>query len=144
MDIGSWISGSSACSKSSLYIWKFLVHILLKPSLENSEHYFASLWNECNCAVVWIFFGTAFLWDWNETDLFQSYCHCWIFQICCHIECSTLMVSSFSIWNNSAGIISPPLALFIVMLLKVCLTSHSRLFGSRWVITSHHHGYLDH
>ena len=65
-DIGNLISGSSAFSKSSLNIWKFSVHVLLKPSLENFEHYFASMWNECNCAIVWTFFGIAFLWDWNE------------------------------------------------------------------------------
>ena len=40
-DVGNLISGSSAFSKSSLYIWKFLVHVLLKPGLENFEHYFA-------------------------------------------------------------------------------------------------------
>ena len=51
-DIGNLISGSSAFSKSSLNIWKFSVHVLLKPGLENFEHYFASMWNECNCAVV--------------------------------------------------------------------------------------------
>ena len=60
-DVGSLISGSSAFSKSSLYIWKFIVHVLLKPGLENFKHYFASLWDECNCAVVWSFFGIAFL-----------------------------------------------------------------------------------
>ena len=60
------IFGSSAFFKSSLNIWKFTVHILLKPGLENFEHYFASVWDECNCVVVWTFFGTAFLWDWNE------------------------------------------------------------------------------
>ena len=38
----------------------------LKPGLENFEHYFASMWDECNCAVVWDFFGIAFLWGWNE------------------------------------------------------------------------------
>ena len=65
-DVGNLISGSSAFSKSSLNIWKFLVQVLLKPSLENFEHYFASMWDECNCAVVWTFFGIAFLWDWNE------------------------------------------------------------------------------
>ena len=43
-----------------------MVHVLLKPGLENFEHYFTSVWDECNCAVVWIFFGIAFLWDWNE------------------------------------------------------------------------------
>ena len=66
LDVGNLISGSSAFSKTSLNIWKFTVHILLKPGLENSEHYFTSLWDECNCAVVWAFFGIAFLWDWNE------------------------------------------------------------------------------
>ena len=65
-DVGNLISGSSAFSKSSLNIWKFSVHVLLKPCLENFEHYFASVWDECNCAIVWEFFGIAFIWDWNE------------------------------------------------------------------------------
>ena len=65
-DVGSMISDSSAFSKFSLNIWKLMVHILLKPSLENFERYFASVWDECNCAVVWAFIGTTFLWDWNE------------------------------------------------------------------------------
>ena len=68
-DVGNLISGFSAFSKSSLNIWKFSVHVLLKPSLENFEHYFPSVWDECNCAVVWTFFGIAFLWDleWKQT-----------------------------------------------------------------------------
>ena len=65
-DVGNLISGSSAFSKTSLNIRKFTVHILLKPCLENFEHYFTSVWDECNCAVVWAFLGIAFLWDWNE------------------------------------------------------------------------------
>ena len=65
-DVSNFISGSSTFSKSSLNIWKFLVHILLKPSLENFEHYFASMWDECNCAVVLTFFDIVFLWDWDE------------------------------------------------------------------------------
>ena len=65
-DVGNLISGSSAFSKTSLNIWKFMVHILLKPGLQNFKHYFASMWDECNCAVVWLFFSIAFLWDWNE------------------------------------------------------------------------------
>ena len=65
-DVGNMISGSSAFSKTSLNIWKFTVHVLLKPCLENFEHYFTSVWDDCNCAVVWAFFGIAFLWDWNE------------------------------------------------------------------------------
>ena len=65
-DVGNLISGSSAFSKTSLNIWKFMVHVLLKPGLENFENYFTSMWDECNCAIVWAFFGIAFLWDWNE------------------------------------------------------------------------------
>ena len=65
-DVDNLISGSSAFSKTSLNIWKFTVHVLLKPGLENFEHYFTSMWDECNCAVVWAFFGIAYLWDWNE------------------------------------------------------------------------------
>ena len=65
-DVGNLISGFSAFSKSSLYIWKFPVHVLLKASLENFEHYFTGLRDECNCAVAWTFFVIAFLWDWNE------------------------------------------------------------------------------
>ena len=61
-----------------------------------------------------------------KTDLFQSCGHCWVFQICLHIECSTF---------TPTGIPSPPLGLFIVMLSKAHLTSHSRMSGSRWVIT---------
>ena len=70
-----------------------------------------------------------------KTDLFQSCGHCWVFQICWHIECSTFPGSSFRIWTSSTGILSPPLALFIEMLPKALLISHSRMSGSRWVIT---------
>ena len=65
-DVVNLIFGSSAFSKSSLNIWKFTVHVLLKPGLENFEHYFASMWDECNCVLIWTFFCHAFLWDWNE------------------------------------------------------------------------------
>ena len=135
VDVGNLVSVSSAFSKSSLNIWKFSVHILLKPSVENFEHYFASVWDDCNCALVWAFFGIAFLWDWNENWPFPVM---WpllsFFQICWH-ECSTLTASSFRIWNSSAGILSRQLALFIVMPYKTHLTLHSRMSGSRWVIT---------
>ena len=63
-------SGFSAFSKSSLNIWKFTVHILLKPGLKNFEYYFTSMWDVCNCAVVWAFFWIAFLWGWNENWTF--------------------------------------------------------------------------
>ena len=66
--VGNLISGSFAFSKSSLYIWTFLVHLLLKPSLGHFEHYyFANMWNECCCEVVWTFFGIALLLDWKLT-----------------------------------------------------------------------------
>ena len=59
-DVGNLIYCSSAFSKSSLNIWEFTVPVLLKPSLENFEHYFASMWNECNCSSLNIF------WHWDE------------------------------------------------------------------------------
>ena len=79
-DIGNLISGSSASSKSSLKICKFSIHVLLKPSLKNFEHYLTDTWNECNCtlltremsataqSVVWMFFGITLLWYWNDKD----------------------------------------------------------------------------
>ena len=68
-DVGNLISGSSAFSQFSLNIWKFSVHVLLKPCLHNFEHYFASLWDEYNHVIVWTLFGIAVLWDWNENWL---------------------------------------------------------------------------
>ena len=92
-----------------LAIWSLVLLPFLNPDwtsgnsqyfeefcLENFEHYFTSVWDECNCAVVWTFFDIAFLWDWNENPHFQSCGHCWVFQICWHIECSTFTVSSFT------------------------------------------------
>ena len=70
-----------------------------------------------------------------KTDLFQSCRHCRAFQICWHIECNTFTAPCFRIWNSSTGIPSPPLALFIVMLPKAHLTSHSRMSGSGCVVT---------
>ena len=135
MDVGNLISCSSAFSQSSLNIWKFMVHVLLKPGLENFECYFASLWDEYNCVVIWAFFGIAFLWDWNENWPFPVLGPLLHFQICWHIECSTFTASSFRIRNSSTGIPSPWLALFAVMLPKAHLTLYSRMSGSRWVIT---------
>ena len=71
--------------------------------------------------------------EWKRT-FFQSCGHCWVFQTCWHIECSTFTASSSRIWNSSTGIPSPPLALLVVVLPKAHLTSHSRMSGSRWVI----------
>ena len=74
---------------------------------------------------VWTFFALPFFGTRMKTDLFQSYGHCWVFQICWHIECSTFTASSFRIWNSSTGIPPPPLALLTVMLPKADLTWHS-------------------
>ena len=75
-----------------------------------------------SCFTV-LFFGIVM-----KTDLSQSCGHCWVFQICWHIECSTFTASSSRIWNSSTGIPSPPLALFVVMLSKAHLTSHSKVW----------------
>ena len=78
-------------------------------------------------------FGIAFLWIGMNTDLFQSCGHCWVFQICWHIECSTFTASSYRIWNSSTGIPSPPLALFVVWRASVCLgTCFSEYFLLWW------------
>ena len=65
-DVGNLISSSSAFSISSFSNWNFMVHVLLKPDLDNFGHYVASMWDEYSCVIVWAFFGIAFLWDWNE------------------------------------------------------------------------------
>ena len=74
-DVGSF-SDSSAFSKTSLNIWKFMVHVMMKPDLENFEHYFASMWDEFNCAIVWAFLALPFFGIGMKTDLFQSCGHC--------------------------------------------------------------------
>ena len=71
-EVGNLIPGSSAFSKFIFCIWKFLPHILLKPSLKDFEHYLASLWDERNCRIVSTFFGIDLLWDWNENWSFPS------------------------------------------------------------------------
>ena len=116
MDIGNLISGSSALCKSSLNIWKFMLHILLKPSLKDFEHYFFSMWNECNCAVVWTFFGIAVLWDWNENWPFPVLWLLLTFPNVLTYWVHTFTASSFRFCNSSTRISSPPLALFVMML----------------------------
>ena len=132
-DVDILVSGSSTFSKSSCiagnsrftYCWSLSWGILSITLLACEMS-----------AVVWQFkhslalplFGIGM-----KTDLFQSCGHCWVFQICWHIGWSTLTASSFRIWNNSAGIPSPPLTLFVVMFSKDHLPSQSRMSGSRWV-----------
>ena len=66
VDVGNLISSSSAFSKSSLNTWKFLVHVLLKSSLENFEHTLLACKMSETVQFFLAFFGTAFPWDWNE------------------------------------------------------------------------------
>ena len=119
----AWTSGSSWL----MYCWS-LAWGILRITLQACE--LSAIVCVFEDSLTLPFFGVGM-----KTELFQSCGHCWVFQICWHIECSTFTASSFRIWNSSFGIPSPPLALFIVMLLKAHLTSHSRMSGCRWVIT---------
>ena len=118
VDVGHLISGSSAFSKFSLNIWKFTVHVLLKPGLENFEHYVTSIWDECNCMVVWACFGIAFLWEWNENWPFPVLWPLLSFPNLLAYWVQHFHSIIFRFWKSSTGIPSPPLALFIVMLPK--------------------------
>ena len=86
-----------------------MVHLLLEPGLENFEHFFAGMWDECNCEVVGPFLGIAFLWNWNAN---------WPFPV---------------LWP----LLSFPnlLTYWVKQFPKAHLTSYSRMSGSRWVIT---------
>ena len=131
MNVGNLISGSSAL-KSSLNI---LVHILLNPSLKDFEHNLTIMWNECNCMVIWTFFGIALLWDWNENWPFPvlwpllnfpnllSY---WVQHFNSIIFKELKQLS----WNAI-----PSTSLFVVMLPKAHLTSYSRMSESMSVTT---------
>ena len=112
-----------------------LGHVLLKPRLENFELYLASMWNECNCAVVWTFFGFAFLGDWNENWPFPVLWPLLSFPNLLAYWVQHFHSIIFWIWNSSAGTPSPLLALFVVILPKAHLTSPSCISGSRWVTT---------
>ena len=90
------------------------------------------MWDECNCVVVWTFFGITFVWDWNENRPFPVL---WPLRSLPNLLAYWAGISSFRIWNSSTGTPSPPLDLFVVMLLRARLTSHFRMSGSRRVIT---------
>ena len=120
----SWTSGSSWFVYCWSLAWRILSIILLVCEMSAIVQYFEH------------FFALPFLGIGIKTDLFQSCGHCRVFQICWHIECSTLPASSFRIWIRSIGIPSLPLGLFVAVLPKGHLTLHSTMSGSRWVITS--------
>ena len=118
----AWTSGSSWF----MYHWSLTCRIL------------SFTWLVCEMSAIVQQFDT--LWHclslglkWKLT--FSSPVATAVFQIWWHIEWNTLTASSFRIWNSSTGILSPPLALFVVMFSKAHLSSHSRMSGFRWVIT---------
>ena len=145
-----WNSLAFLMIQQMLAIWSLVPLPSLKPTCTFGSSYFMYYWKltwrilsitllACEMsAVVWQFkhsFALPLFGIGMKTDIFQSCGHCWVFQICWHIECRTFIASSFRIWNSSIGVPSPPLTLFIVMLPNAHLTSHSRMSGSRWVIT---------
>ena len=129
-----------------LAIWSLAPLLFLDPAWKSESSCFTYCWSltwriwcitmlACEMsAIVW-YFEHSFAWPFfgiaMKTDFFQSCGHCWVFQICWCIECSTFTALSFRIQSSSTGIPSPPLALFVVMLSKAHLTSHSRMSGSR-------------
>ena len=124
----AWTSGSSRFTYCWSLAWRILSITLLACEMSAMVQYFEH-------SLAWLFFGIGM-----KTDLFQSCGHCWVFQICWHIQCRTFTASSFRIWNSSTGSPSPPLALFVVMLSKAHLTSIAgRLAVGEW---SHHPDYL--
>ena len=92
---------------------------------------------EMSAIVWWLTHSLVlpFLGTGMKIGIFQSCGHCWVIQIFWHNECKTLMASSFRDLNSSAGISSYPRALLTAVLLKAHLTLHSRMSGSRWVMT---------
>ena len=133
-----------------LAIWSLVPLPFLNPTVTSGSFQFTYCWSlawrilsitllACEMSVIvhevehslaLPFFGMGM-----KIDLFQSCGHCWVFRICWHTECSTFTASSFKIWNSSTGILSTPLALFIVMLPKAHLTLHSKMSGFRSAIT---------
>ena len=104
MDVGNLISGSSAFSKTNLdigsswfmYCWSLAWRIL---SITLLACEMSVIVRQFEHSLALPFFGSGM-----KTDLFQSCGHCWVFQICWHIDCSTFTASSFRIWNSSTGI----------------------------------------
>ena len=66
VDVGNLSSSSSSFSKPCLDIWNFLVHIMLKPSLQGFNLDLTSMGDECNCLMGSTFFGTTLLGNWDE------------------------------------------------------------------------------
>ena len=139
----------------SMIQWMLAIWFLIPLPFLNPFHTSGSSWFIYYWSLTWrILSITLLAWEMSEiaqsfghslslsffgigvkTKLVQFCGHCWVFQICWHIECNALTAPSFRIWISSGGISSSPLALFIVMLPKAHLSLHSRTFDSRWVTT---------
>ena len=145
-----WNSLAFSMIQQMLAIWSLVPLPFLKPAWTSGSSRFTYCWSlawrilsitllACEMsAIVWQFersLALPFFGIGMKTDLFESCGHCWVFQICWHMECSTFTASSFRVWNNSTRIPLHAVALFIVILPKAHLTSHSKMSGSRWVIT---------
>ena len=128
--MGNFISRSSAFSKSSLHIWKFLVYALLELCLKDFEYNLANMWNEHNCTIVWTFFGIALLWNWNENWPFPVL---WpLLSFSNLLTYSVQLFKSIIFLSSSTGIPSPPLALFTVMLPKAPAWITALLWQRGW------------
>ena len=116
---------------------KFLINIFLTPNVCNIfyNNWLVFIKLYWALSIVWTFFGSAFLWDWNENWPFPVLWPLLNFPNMLAYWVQHFIASSFGIWNSSNGIPSPPLVLFTVMLPTAHLTSHSRMSDSRWVIT---------
>ena len=110
VDGGNLISGSSAFSKSNLNTWNFTVHVLLKPGFKNFEHYFTSVWDQCNLTIVSAFFAIAFLWDWNEN---------WPFPVLWPLLTKLVEVMEFQLSYSKSW----------KMMLSKCCTQYASKFG---------------
>ena len=112
------------------------------PGSNTFEQYFATVWDECNCVVVWALFGIAFLWDWNENWPFPVLWPLLSFPNLLKYWVQHFWASSFRIWNSSTGIPSPPLVLFVALFLRpTWLHIPGCLALGEW---SHHCDYLGH
>ena len=96
-DIGNLISVFSASSKPSLYIWKFSVHVLLKPNLKDFEHNLASMWKKCNCMVIWSLVPLPFL-----NPACTDFIYCWKFSVCVLLKPNLKDFEHYlaSMWNE--------------------------------------------
>ena len=134
-----------------LAIWSWVPLPFLNPVFTSGSSQFTCCWRlawrilsitllacEMSSIVWWFEHSLALLFSGigMKRELFQSCGHCWVFQICWHIECGTLTAASFRIWHSSAGILLTLLAPYLVMHPKAHVTSHSRMSGCGWMTTS--------